>query len=260
MANTSSAKKAARQMIKRTEINKSRRSRAQSLRAQGRGGAGLRRQDRGHQRPGRRRADSHAHRPEGRDPQEIRLAQGFQAGCAGPGAGLNGGHIFRIWRCRQIDMLWRESRIQSRKSEEQRRDPESTRLQAVAQPDRHRTTRKETPRELPRQDINVVHTTLECFTLFTMSKRANSLWNLCAFSPAFAASGTGFPPSLCKPQLRRSRPSPVARPSPLLYDKRRRATENRTRPSDCAEVLRVGLVCVPSGPLTVGCQKSSDSA
>ncbi len=95
MANTSSAKKAARQMIKRTEINKSRRSelkgyvrKVEEALASGDKTAAA-------SRPGRRRADSHAHGPEGRDSQEIRLAQGVQTGCAGPGAGLNGGYFSR---------------------------------------------------------------------------------------------------------------------------------------------------------------------
>jgi ribosomal protein S20 len=50
MANTTSAKKAARKMLRRTEVNKSRRSRLKAYVRRGRGGAGLRRQGGSHER------------------------------------------------------------------------------------------------------------------------------------------------------------------------------------------------------------------
>ena len=117
MANTSSAKKAARKMLRRTEINKSRRS---QLKAYVRkveealaSGDKARRQGRA----GRRRADSHAHRAEGRHPQDAASRKVSRLAARVRGAGLN---AVRSLRRVEIGLLLHDCRKTSRAAQRAR--------------------------------------------------------------------------------------------------------------------------------------------
>ena len=79
MANTRSAKKAARQAVRRTEVNKARRSRGAELRPQGRGGDRQGRSGAASAALARGAARTDAGRAEEGDPQECRRAQGLAA-------------------------------------------------------------------------------------------------------------------------------------------------------------------------------------
>ena len=215
MANTKSAKKAARQMIAPYRGQQVAPLAAQGPRAQGRGGDGLRRQGRRHERAGGGRADSHAHRPEGRHPQENCLAQGLPAGRARAGAGLNariGIQLFTGRLCLPVAKMPQGAFAELTAAAQ----PESARLQRVARgcvmaP----KCESHLLRGLGAKEKCHLNAAQSVSTRHRRSARKSTA-EVNAFSPGFDSAGTVFPPPCAtrRPSPRR----PVASPARCSKD------------------------------------------
>ena len=258
MANTSSAKKAARKMVRRTEINKSRRSRLKAYvrkveEALASGDKAAAKGALAAAEPfscaRRRRASSTSAPPRARF---LGLPRGFgrwpERGLVLPG------EIALVLPCCS----------RGRRRKERRDGAELTRIQQVVNVRATSQSRADWPR-LKDPKVNFHLNVAQQFSVFKADDFAGlpieSGRELKTFLPNFRPASELFPQPLCKP-ARRVEPcricgGVVARPTRVIYVGAKRASKQRTRKSGCVDHLRVGQVCVSQRLLPCWLQASS---